>query len=116
MVKMQTWFQVSFMTFYPLDNMSIILFLKLLHNNVLLNTTRDFSVHSELYLRSAVPVLDSPISALEFYRDWVATNLPVLIKGAVSNWPAIRKWDVQFLRYTLDLCISWSRSHTSSYS
>ncbi|PNF29949.1 hypothetical protein B7P43_G07280 [Cryptotermes secundus] len=52
----------------------------------------------ELYLRSAVPVLDSPVSPLEFYRDWVATNLPVLIKGAVNDWPAVGKWNVQFLR------------------
>ncbi|XP_021922960.1 jmjC domain-containing protein 7-like isoform X3 [Zootermopsis nevadensis] len=52
----------------------------------------------ELYLRSAVPVVDSPVSPLEFYRDWVAPNLPVLIKGAVNTWPAIRKWNVQFFR------------------
>jgi hypothetical protein len=59
-------------------------------------------VRSELYLMSDVPVLDTPISALEFYRDWVATNLPVLIKGAVNKWPAIRKWNLQFLRYSLE--------------
>ena len=60
-----------------------------------------FFVHSELYLRSDVPVVDSSISSLEFYRDWVATNLPVLIKGAVNNWPAIKKWNLQFLRYSM---------------
>jgi len=63
----------------------------------------NFSLHSELYLSSSVPVVDSPISALEFYRDWVTPNLPVLIKGAVNNWPAIRKWNVQFLRYSFGL-------------
>jgi hypothetical protein len=52
----------------------------------------------ELYLRSDVPVVASSISSLEFYRDWVATNLPVLIKGAVNNWPAIKKWNLPFLR------------------
>jgi len=61
-----------------------------------------FFVHSELYLRSDVPVVDSSISSLEFYRDWVATNLPVLIKGAVNNWPAIKKWNLQFLRYSME--------------
>lgn len=59
-----------------------------------------FFVHSELYLRSDVPVVASSISPLEFYRDWVATNLPVLIKGAVNKWPAIKKWNLQFLRYS----------------
>jgi len=61
-----------------------------------------FSVHSELYLRSDVPVVASSISSLEFYRDWVATNLPVLIKGAVNNWPAIKKWNLPFLRYSTE--------------
>ena len=61
-----------------------------------------FFVLSELYLRSAVPVVASSISSLEFYRDWVATNLPVLIKGAVNNWPAIKKWNLEFLRYSME--------------
>jgi hypothetical protein len=62
--------------------------------------------HSELYLRSDVPVVDNTISSLEFYRDWVATNLPVLIKGAVNNWPAVKKWNLPFLRYIM----AWSSS------
>ncbi|KAJ9586024.1 hypothetical protein L9F63_020321, partial [Diploptera punctata] len=50
-----------------------------------------------LFLQSEVPTVDS-ISALEFYRNYVGTNRPVLVKGAVNHWPAIKKWKMQYLR------------------
>jgi len=45
-----------------------------------------------LYLGSSVPVLDVPPSPLEFYREYVSANRPVLVKNAVSHWPALTAW------------------------
>ncbi|XP_064625437.1 bifunctional peptidase and (3S)-lysyl hydroxylase JMJD7-like [Lineus longissimus] len=52
----------------------------------------------ELYLDPLVPILDHVPTALEFYRDWVAPNKPVLIKGVFDDWPALKCWDVEYLR------------------
>ena len=47
----------------------------------------------ELYPRgSGVPVLPSPPSPLAFYRDYVSPNLPVLVRGALDDWPALERW------------------------
>merc|ERR1712071_698360 len=52
----------------------------------------------ELYLTTDVPVLDSLPEPVEFYRKYVAANRPVIIKNAISNWPAIQKWNINFFR------------------
>lgn len=52
----------------------------------------------ELYLDAIVPVLQHVPTALEFYRDWVAPNKPVLIKGVFNHWPALKRWDAAYLR------------------
>ena len=47
----------------------------------------------ELYPRgSGVAVLASPPSPLAFHRDYVSPNLPVLVRGALDDWPALRRW------------------------
>ncbi|KAG8225410.1 hypothetical protein J437_LFUL004610 [Ladona fulva] len=35
---------------------------------------------------------------MEFYRDWVCPNIPVVIKNAVKHWPAVKKWSYKYLR------------------
>lgn len=35
---------------------------------------------------------------LEFYRDYVAANKPVIITNAFDDWPAMKLWDLQYLR------------------
>ncbi|MDA9003958.1 cupin-like domain-containing protein [bacterium] len=37
----------------------------------------------------------------EFVRDHLKTNTPVIIKGAVSHWPAISKWNIDYLKDTI---------------
>jgi len=38
------------------------------------------------------------LTALQFHRDYVAKNQPVIITGCLSSWPAMRKWqDVNYL-------------------
>ncbi|KAI0209341.1 Bifunctional peptidase and (3S)-lysyl hydroxylase JMJD7 [Lamellibrachia satsuma] len=52
----------------------------------------------DLYLDKAVKVLNQPPSPLEFHKDWVAANRPVVIKGVIDHWPALTKWNTQYLR------------------
>ncbi|XP_076065754.1 bifunctional peptidase and (3S)-lysyl hydroxylase Jmjd7-like [Oratosquilla oratoria] len=55
----------------------------------------------DLYLCTAVPELNHLITPLELYRDWIAPNRPVIFKGAFRSWPAIKKWDSEYLRNKL---------------
>jgi len=52
----------------------------------------------ELYLGTSVPELHSAPTPLEFYRDWVSPNLPVVIRGGASHFPALSSWTPQLLR------------------
>ena len=45
----------------------------------------------ELYLGRNVPYLDQVREPLAFHRDFVSPNRPVVIRGAVSHWPALSK-------------------------
>ncbi|KAK7486367.1 hypothetical protein BaRGS_00022415 [Batillaria attramentaria] len=56
---------------------------------------------TELYLDSVVPVLDSTPSPLEFYRKFVAPNKPVILSNFTTNWPALQKWNKDYLRQTI---------------
>ena len=48
---------------------------------------------ADLYLDDSVPVLEGPPdSALSFHRDFVSRNRPVLFRGAVAHWEAVRRW------------------------
>ena len=48
----------------------------------------------ELYLGTSVPCLDKVPEPLAFYRDFVSPNRPVVLRGAVSHWPALSKESV----------------------
>ena len=51
----------------------------------------------ELYLPSEVPRIEGPPSPLVFYREYVASNSPVLIENSFSHWPAVDKWSPSYL-------------------
>jgi len=51
----------------------------------------------EFYLNSAVPILNDPPSGLEFLRDWVTFNRPVLIRNVMNDWPALKSWNFEYL-------------------
>lgn len=53
----------------------------------------------ELFLDKQICELFSEPTALEFSRDYVAKNRPVVIRGACSKWQACSKWDTEFFRY-----------------
>lgn len=52
-----------------------------------------------LYLGETIPQLFSMPTSLEFARDYVAKNLPVVIRGATEHWPACTKWNSKYFRY-----------------
>ncbi|KOB71384.1 Pla2g4b [Operophtera brumata] len=35
---------------------------------------------------------------LQFQRDYVSKNIPVVIRGGCSSWPAVAKWNANYLR------------------
>ncbi|KAI5638386.1 cupin-like domain-containing protein [Phthorimaea operculella] len=55
---------------------------------------------SDLYLASKVPEVRC-LEALEFHRDYVAKNIPVVIKGGCATWPATKKWNTKYFRETI---------------
>ncbi|KAK2583857.1 hypothetical protein KPH14_001133 [Odynerus spinipes] len=55
----------------------------------------------ELYLGSEITEINGTINPLTFYRDYVSKNLPVVIRGGVQHWPAVRKWSITYLRKIL---------------
>ena len=58
---------------------------------------------SDFYLQREVPQIEnSPESSLEFYRNWISFNRPLIIRNAVSHWPAMKKW--QNNQYLLQKC------------
>ena len=47
----------------------------------------------DLYLGRSVPVISQGPDPLTFLRNFVAQNRPVLVRGGVSHWPALDKWN-----------------------
>jgi hypothetical protein len=50
-----------------------------------------------LYLPRSIDVLKEPVSALVFYREYVAQNVPVIIRNATKHWQS-HKWTNAYLR------------------
>lgn len=55
----------------------------------------------ELYLPEKVFEYRGAPTPLEFYRDWVSPNVPVIFQNAISHWPALHKWSPNYLRKKL---------------
>lgn len=67
--------------------------------NTLSEVLENLSIEAkELYLSSEVSRLGKPPTPLEFVRDWVSPNVPVIIKNAFNHWPALKKWNCDYLR------------------
>lgn len=52
----------------------------------------------ELYLGPRIKELFEIPSAIEFLRDYVSKNVPVIIRSANLGWPAITKWSTHYFR------------------
>jgi len=55
----------------------------------------------ELYLGSQLTEVENVPSPLNFYRDFISYNRPLVIRGGVNHWPAITKWTNQYLKETI---------------
>lgn len=57
----------------------------------------------DLYLGHHVDTVHvDDIDPLVFYREYVARNKPVLVRGAVDHWPALHKWNDAYLCKAMD--------------
>ena len=57
-----------------------------------------FDLFLELFLGENISELFEIPSSLEFLRDYVAKNLPVVIRNAVIGWPAVTKWNSKYFK------------------
>ncbi|CAH2237643.1 jg11323 [Pararge aegeria aegeria] len=55
---------------------------------------------SALYLGGDVAETNL-IEPLQFYRDYVSKNIPVIIRGGCAKWPAVQKWNSHYFRKVL---------------
>lgn len=55
---------------------------------------------TDLFLDRKIYELSKVPTALEFSRDFVGKNRPVIIRGACSKWQATSKWNAEFFRYS----------------
>ncbi|CAB3378966.1 Hypothetical predicted protein [Cloeon dipterum] len=53
---------------------------------------------NDLYLQGRVAEVEGAPEPLEFLREWVSPNVPVILKKACKSFAACRKWSPQFLR------------------
>ena len=69
------------------------------HPDTLTEILENLSLEArELYLTEEIPKLLNPPSALQFYRDWVTPNVPVIIEKGFDDWLALKKWNIEYLR------------------
>ena len=58
---------------------------------------------TDFYLQHEVPEIQgAPESPLEFHRNWISFNRPLIIRNAIKHWPAFEKW--QSNDYLLSKC------------
>ncbi|XP_063369865.1 bifunctional peptidase and (3S)-lysyl hydroxylase Jmjd7 [Cydia amplana] len=55
---------------------------------------------SDLYLGESLPETRA-LEPLEFFREYVSKNIPVIIRGGCANWPATNKWNAAYFRKTI---------------
>ena len=72
-------------------------------SNYLSHKSKIHLLISDFYLQREIPQIEnSPESPLEFYRNWISFNRPLIIRNAINHWPAKQKW--QNNQYLLQKC------------
>uniref|UniRef100_A0A182PJR4 JmjC domain-containing protein n=1 Tax=Anopheles epiroticus TaxID=199890 RepID=A0A182PJR4_9DIPT len=56
------------------------------------------SESKDLFLPPNIPETYGIPSPLKFVRDNVAKNLPLIMRNAVNDWPAVQKWNSKYFR------------------
>nr|XP_019540314.2 bifunctional peptidase and (3S)-lysyl hydroxylase Jmjd7 [Aedes albopictus] len=54
----------------------------------------------DLFLGTSLPETYGVPTSLEFVRDSVAKNMPLIIREATNDWPAVEKWNSKYFRET----------------
>jgi jumonji domain-containing protein 7 len=62
-----------------------------------ISTLKQLSKETREFICDPIDVLDAPVDACTFLRQYVATNTPVLIKGATDHWAATELWSKDYL-------------------
>ena len=52
---------------------------------------------NDFWVEARIPLLDSP-TAVQFLREAYSKYHPVIIRGAIKDWPALSKWNQQYLK------------------
>lgn len=61
----------------------------------------------DFFRQQSVPEITNVPCPLEFHRRWVSPNVPVIIRGGVSHWEAVKKWTHDYLRSRIgDLAVT----------
>ncbi|KAJ8710111.1 hypothetical protein PYW07_009477 [Mythimna separata] len=55
---------------------------------------------SDLYLSNSIAETND-LEPLQFCRDYVSKNIPVVIRNHCSHWPAVAKWNADYFRETI---------------
>lgn len=62
-----------------------------------LHSLKQLSIETRELTPDPVDTLHAPVNPCTFLRQHVATNTPVLIKGALEHWPACERWSRPYL-------------------
>lgn len=54
-----------------------------------------------MYIPYEIQKIDHIPAPLDFLRNWVNPNVPVVIKGGASDWIALKMWTFEYLKQTL---------------
>ncbi|XP_058057933.1 bifunctional peptidase and (3S)-lysyl hydroxylase Jmjd7 isoform X1 [Anopheles bellator] len=55
----------------------------------------------DLFLPASIPETFGIPTSLEFVRDYVAKNIPLVMRESITDWPALEKWNSKFFRETI---------------
>jgi len=65
--------------------------------SIVVGTLKQLSLENRELMRDTIDIMEAPVDPCTFLRQYVATNTPVLIQGAINHWPASRLWTQQYL-------------------
>lgn len=57
----------------------------------------------DLYLGPRIKELFEVPTSIEFVRDYVGRNIPVIVRGVNLKWPAVSKWNSHFFRWVQEI-------------
>ncbi|XP_035795793.1 bifunctional peptidase and (3S)-lysyl hydroxylase Jmjd7-like [Anopheles albimanus] len=55
----------------------------------------------DLFLPASIPESFGIPTSLEFVRDYVARNVPFIMRESINDWPALEKWSSRYFRETI---------------